>query len=182
MREASAADDRRPLVRKVVVGGSSGLIGSALVESLRADGASVTTLVRRPPERDDEVEWLTTPAALDPAVLEHADAVVGLNGASIGRFPWTRGYKSTLVWSRITPTRALARAVRELGRDAPHFVSGSAVGYYGSAPGTLLTERSRRGESFLADLCGEWEGAALAAGPDAPVALVRTAPVVHPDG
>ncbi|WP_228484506.1 TIGR01777 family oxidoreductase [Microbacterium cremeum] len=183
MPEGSTADGRGPApLRRVVVGGSSGLVGSALVESLRADGVAVTTLVRRPPERDDEVEWLTSPAPLDPAVLEHADAVVGLNGASIGRFPWTRAYKSTLVWSRVSPTRALARAVRELGRAAPHFVSASAVGYYGSAPGARLTEQAQRGESFLADLCGEWEGAALGAGPDARVALVRTAPIVHPEG
>lgn len=183
MPEAPAADERRPPpLRKVVVGGSSGLIGSALVDGLRADGVSVTRLVRRAPEDDDEIEWLTSPSSLDPAVLADADAVVGLNGASIGRFPWTRRYKSTLVWSRITPTRALARALRELGRDAPHFVSASAVGYYGSAPGARLTERSRRGESFLADLCGEWEGAALSAGPAARVALLRTSPIVHPDG
>lgn len=183
MPEAPAAEDRSPTrLRRVVVGGSSGLIGSALVESLRADGVSVTRLVRRAPERADEVEWLTTPSSLDPAVLAGADAVVGLNGASIGRFPWTRAYKSQLVWSRITPTRALARALRELGTDAPHLVSASAVGYYGTAPGARLTEDSPRGESFLADLCGEWEGAALAAGPQAKVSLLRTAPVVHPDG
>lgn len=183
MPEAPAAQDQRSTrPRKVVVGGSSGLIGSALVESLRADGVSVTRLVRRPAEQGDEIEWLTSPSSLDPAVLAGADAVVGFNGASIGRFPWTRSYKSRLVWSRITPTRALARAIRELGTDAPHLVSASAVGYYGTAPAVRLTERSPRGESFLADLCGEWEGAALSAGPDARVSLLRTAPVVHPDG
>jgi uncharacterized protein (TIGR01777 family) len=170
------------MTRRVVVAGASGLIGSALTESLRADGIEVTTLVRRPAERPDEVEWLTRPEPLDPAVLEGADAVVGLNGASIGRFPWTSHYKSTLLWSRITPTRAIARAVRELGTAAPAFVSASAVGYYGSAPGVDLTETSDRGESFLSDLCGEWEAAALAAGPHARVALLRTAPVIHRDG
>ncbi|WP_235007862.1 TIGR01777 family oxidoreductase [Microbacterium timonense] len=168
--------------RRVVVAGSSGLIGSALVASLRADGIEVTTLVRRPARAAHEVEWLTTAAPLDPGVLDGAEAVVGLNGASIGRFPWTPSYKSTLLWSRITPTRALARALRELGTDAPRLVSASAVGYYGSAPGRRLSEHSPRGESFLADLCGEWEAAAFAAGPDAPVAVVRTAPVVHADG
>ena len=168
--------------RRIVVAGASGLIGSALVESLRADGIRVTTLVRRPPEAADEVEWLTDADPLDPAVLEGADAVVGLNGATIGRFPWTRSYKNTLLWSRITPTRAIARAVRELGEGAPAFVSASAVGYYGSAPGALLTERSPRGETFLADVCGEWESAALGAGDHARVALLRTAPIVHPQG
>jgi uncharacterized protein (TIGR01777 family) len=168
--------------RRVVIAGASGLIGSALADSLRADGIRVTTLVRRPPENADEVQWLTDTEPLDPAVLEGADAVVGLNGATIGRFPWTRGYKNTLLWSRITPTRAIARAVRELGEAAPAFVSASAVGYYGSAPGAVLTEASPRGETFLADVCVEWENAALAAGEHARVALLRTAPIVHPQG
>ena len=168
--------------RRVVVGGASGLIGSALVDSLRADAVSVTRLVRRPAEAADEVEWLTDGAPLDPAVLEGADAVVGFNGASIGRFPWTASYKHTLVWSRIAPTQALARAVRELGADAPAFVSSSAVGFYGSTPPGVVTEKSRRGDSFLADLCGEWESAAQAAGPHARVSLLRTAPVVHAEG
>jgi uncharacterized protein (TIGR01777 family) len=168
--------------RRIVVAGASGLIGAALVEALRADGVEVTTLVRRPAEAPHEVEWLTTATPLDPGVLEGAQAVVGLSGASIGRFPWTPHYKNTLLWSRITPTRALARAVRELGTDAPHFVSASAVGYYGSVPGARLAESAPRGESFLADLCGEWEGAAFAAGPDAAVTVLRTAPVVHAEG
>ena len=68
------------------------------------------------------------------------------------------------------------------GTGAPAFVSASAVGYYGSAPGALLTEVSPRGETFLADLCGEWESAALGAGDRARVALLRTAPIVHPQG
>jgi uncharacterized protein (TIGR01777 family) len=168
--------------RRVVVHGASGLVGSALVESLRADGIAVTRLVRRPAQTADEVEWLTDGSPLDPAVIEGANAVVGLNGASIGRFPWTRHYKNTLLWSRITPTRALARALRELGAGAPAFVSASAVGYYGSAPGAVLDESSPRGETFLADLCGEWEAAAFAAGDHARVAVLRTAPIVHPEG
>ena len=179
MPEARPAGDGGP---RVVVAGASGLIGRALVESLRADGVAVTTLVRRPATAAHEVEWLTGAEPLDPGVLEGADAVVGLNGASIGRFPWTPAYKGTLLWSRVAPTRALARAVRELGAAGPHYVSASAVGYYGSVPGARLTEDSPRGEPFLADLCGEWEAAAFASGTDASVAVLRTAPVVHAEG
>lgn len=168
--------------RRVVVAGASGLIGSALVASLHADGVEVTRLVRRPAAAPDEREWLSSGDALDPDVLAGADAVVGLNGASIGRFPWTRRYRSALLWSRITPTRALASAIRALGTDAPAFVSASAVGYYGSAPGATLAEDAARGDSFLADLCGEWEAAARGAGEHARVALLRTAPIVHRDG
>ncbi len=148
--------------RRVVVAGASGLIGSALVESLRADGVDVTRLVRRPAQAPDEVEWLTSDAPLDPAVLEGADAVVGLNGASIGRFPWTASYKHTLVWSRIAPTQALARAVRELGDGCARvrLRVGRRVLRLGAAR-RAHGDVAARGESFLADLCGEWESAAL---------------------
>lgn len=169
-------------MRRVVIAGASGLIGGALADSLRSDGIEVTRLVRRAAEAPGEVEWLTDARPLDPAVLAGAEAVVGLNGASIGRFPWTSNYKNTLLWSRVTPTQAIARAVRELGSDAPAFVSASAVGYYGSAPGRRLDEQSPRGDTFLADLCGEWESAAQAAGDSARVALLRTAPIVHREG
>lgn len=167
---------------RVVVAGSSGLIGGALVDALRADGVPVTRLVRREASAPDEVSWDPQRSRLDPDVLAGARAVVGLGGASIGRFPWTKRYKHELVWSRIAPTQALAAAVRTLGDDAPAFVSASAVGYYPSAPGQRLTEGSRRGDTFLADLCGEWETAARAAGPHTRVALLRTAPVVHDEG
>ncbi|WP_300595104.1 TIGR01777 family oxidoreductase [Microbacterium sp.] len=169
-------------LRHVVIGGASGLIGRALAESLRADGVRVTTLVRTPDQGADEVPWLVDSDVLDPAVLDGADAVIGLNGASIGRFPWSSSYKHTLLWSRVTPTRALARAVRELGEDAPHFVSASAVGYYGTDPGGPIAEDAPRGDGFLADLCGEWESAAYGAGDHARVATLRTAPIIHRDG
>jgi uncharacterized protein len=169
-------------VGRVVVAGASGLIGSALVDALRADGAEVTRLVRHEPTAPDEVRWLSDTAPLDPAVLAGADAVVCLNGASIGRFPWTPGYKSTLLWSRITPTRTLATALHALGDEAPLFVSGSAVGFYGAMPEGAVTESSPPGGGFLSDLCVEWENAARSAGQHVRVAHLRTAPVVHPDG
>ena len=168
--------------RHVVIGGASGLIGRTLAASLRADGVRVTTLVRTRDAGADEVPWLVDSDVLDPAVLDGADAVIGLNGASIGRFPWTSSYKHTLLWSRVTPTRAVARAVRELGESAPHFVSASAVGYYGTHPGGPVAEDAPRGDGFLADLCGEWESAAYGAGDNARVTTLRTAPIIHRDG
>lgn len=165
---------------RVVLAGASGLIGRALAESLRADGVQVTTLVRREPQTADEVRWAPGERELDVAVLEGASALVCLNGATIGRFPWTRSYKKTLVWSRLAPTRTLAAALARMGAEAPHFVSASAVGYYPSAPGAILDEDAPRGDTFLADLCGEWEAAASAAGER--VAFLRTAPIVHAEG
>jgi len=168
--------------RRVVLAGASGLIGSALLDSLRGDGVEVTSLVRHEPAAPHEVQWLQDAAALDPDVIAGADAVVCLNGASIGHFPWTPSYKSALLWSRITPTRTLAAAVRALGDDAPALVNASATGFYGSQPGVVLTESSKRGSGLLADICVDWEDAARAVGDAARVAMLRTAPVVHEQG
>lgn len=170
------------MAQRIVVSGASGLIGSALVDSLRADGVEVTRLVRREPTHEDEVQWQPGERDLDPAVLDGAEAVVALGGASVGRLPWTRGYRRTLVESRITTTRTIATAVRALGPDAPALVSASAVGFYGSAPGEVLTESAPAGDTFLARLCVRWEDEARRAGDHARVALLRTAPVVHRRG
>lgn len=165
--------------QRVVIAGASGLIGRALTDSLVADGIAVTTLVRREPRGPSEVQWLNG-HQLDPDVLRGATAVVNLNGASIGRIPWTPSYKRTLVSSRLEATRVLAQALRTLGDEAPAFVSASAIGYYGSVPGRELAEDSLPGGGFLSDLCVQWEAAARDAG-SARVALLRTAPVVHPE-
>ncbi|MBP2436055.1 TIGR01777 family oxidoreductase [Microbacterium amylolyticum] len=167
---------------RIVVAGSSGLIGTALVSSLRADGIDVTTLVRRAPRDENEIEWQPDRLQLDPAALAGARAVVNLCGASIGKLPWTRGYRAQLASSRLRPTRTIAATLRSLGPDAPAFVSASAVGFYGDRPGERLTETSEAGDTFLATLSADWEHEALQAGPAARVALLRTAPLLHPRG
>lgn len=167
---------------RVVISGASGLIGTALVRALRAEGAEVTTLVRRPARAGHEVPWVPGEQSLDPGVIEGAAAVVALGGASVGRMPWTARYRRELAASRLTPTRTLADAIRSLGAGAPALLSASAVGYYGSAPGKALTEESPAGDTFLAELCVNWEAAARTAGPHARVALLRTAPVIHREG
>lgn len=170
------------MTRRVVISGASGLIGTALTRALRADGVEVTTLVRREARTANEVSWAPGERPLDPLHLEGADAVVALGGASVGRMPWTARYRRELVDSRIAPTRAIAHAIRQLGEGAPALLSASAVGYYGSVPGAVLTETSPAGDTFLARLCVEWEEAALRAGPHSRVALLRTAPVIHRQG
>jgi len=167
---------------RIVVSGASGLIGGALVESLRADGVRVTRLVRRSARTPEEIEWRPGAEDLDPAVLAGARAVVNLNGASIGRLPWTARYREVLRASRLAPTRTLAGAIRRLGTDAPAFVSASAVGFYGDRPGEHLIEASSAGDTFLARLSAAWEAEAREAGPDARVALLRTAPLLDRDG
>jgi uncharacterized protein (TIGR01777 family) len=167
---------------RIVISGSSGLIGTELVRMLRDRGDDVVRLVRRPPARPDEVQWSPADGALDPHALAGADAVVALGGASVGRLPWTPRYRRELRSSRIDSTRTLVDALLKLGDHAPALVSASAVGYYGSAPGRELDESAPAGDTFLARLCVEWESQARRAESVTRVALLRTAPVIERHG
>lgn len=168
--------------RHIAIAGASGLIGQAVAQSAAARGDRVTVLVRRPARGPGEVEWDPSAGLLDPRHLEGTDAVVLLNGASVGRMPWTRGYRDRLRSSRLDSTRTLVDALLQLGEGAPALISGSAVGYYGTAPGEVLDESHAPGTTFLAKLCEDWEDAARRAEQVTRVALVRTAPVIHRRG
>ncbi|WP_435745217.1 TIGR01777 family oxidoreductase [Microbacterium sp. PMB16] len=170
------------MARRIVISGASGLIGTALTAALRSDGVEVTSLVRRPPKDSTERQWAPGERDLDPDVFAGAEAVVALGGASVGRLPWTPRYRRELIDSRLKGTRTITTALRALRDDAPALVSASAVGYYGSAPGEILTEDSPAGQTFLAELCVRWEAEALRAGDHTRVALLRTAPVIHRKG
>jgi uncharacterized protein len=144
---------------KYVLGGSSGFLGKALTRDLVADGHQVVRLVRRQPERPDEVRWDPAAGELDPAALEGADVVVNLAGANIGR-PWTPTYKNVIRESRVSTTATLAAAVAQLDRP-PVFLVQSGIRAYGEDRGDeLLTEESNIGEGFLSDVVRLWEGAA----------------------
>jgi uncharacterized protein len=151
---------------KIAVTGSSGLIGSALVASLRADGHQVVRLVRRPPRDGDEVRW--DPRAADaglpgsPAttVLNGLDACVHLAGAGVGDHRWTPSYKAEIRASRVLATRALATALTKLEPRPKALVSGSAIGWYGNTGGREVTEDDPPGKGFLARLVPDWEAAA----------------------
>jgi uncharacterized protein len=96
---------------KVVVTGSSGLIGTALAASLRADGHQVVRLVRRPPRAADEVRWDPRAADAGEPPLDGVDACVHLAGAGVGDHRWTQRYKAEIRASRVLATRALATAL-----------------------------------------------------------------------
>ncbi|VFA95024.1 Epimerase family protein SA0724 [Nocardia farcinica] len=167
---------------KVVIAGSSGLIGTALVAALRRDGHEVTRLVRRPVAARDEFRWDPARAELDPRALRGADAVVNLCGASLGRRRWTGSFKQELRDSRITPTDVLSAEVAAAG--VPVLVNASGVHYYGGATGDrVVDENSPAGTGFLATLCRDWEAAterARAAG--ARTVLLRSAVVLSRHG
>lgn len=165
---------------EIVVAGASGLIGSALVASLRADQLTVRTLVRGEPRNTDQIQWNPGGEALDPQVLAAAAAVVVLNGAPISKLPWSKSYRQVLLDSRVQSVGTVAEAIAQLGADAPMLVCASAAGIYPSKPGVTQTEAAPVGDSFLASICVQWEAAAAAAVDQVPVSWLRTASVLHP--
>ena len=143
-----------------MVTGASGLIGSALVDALRAGGHRPIALVRpSSPHRTDTLRWDPPNGAIDAAGLEGVDAVINLAGEPLlGR--WTERKRRAIRDSRILGTRLLAETIARLQRPPRVLLSGSAVGWYGSRGDEVLTESSPAGTGFLATVCDEWERAA----------------------
>jgi uncharacterized protein (TIGR01777 family) len=156
----------------IVIAGGNGFIGTALVDALLTRGDKVSVLARN--------EFLTRVGSIDnpsitvwdgkttgswAKVLDGADAVVNLSGASIAGGRWTAARKLELIQSRIKSTRALVAAISQCAKRPKVLVNASAVGYYGDVPQGTVAENAPQGRDFLASLCGQWEREAAAAEP-----------------
>ncbi len=158
---------------RILVSGSSGLVGSALVEALLRDGHTVARLVRPESARGKAptegqpaiaVRWDPVSGDFDAAASEGADAVVHLAGASIGERRWNVARKRLIRSSRVEATRHLVTALSKLARPPRVFLSASAMGYYGDRGDEELTEQSAPGNDFLPALARDWEAEAARAG------------------
>jgi uncharacterized protein (TIGR01777 family) len=165
---------------KVAISGVTGMIGSALASSLRADGHDVVGISRRP--GDGDVVWDVAARTIDADGLEGLDAIVHLAGESIqGR--WTSAKRSRIMRSRVDSTDLLVDTIEGLDARPRVLVSGSGVDYYGDRGDELLTEEAAPGSGFLAEVTQRWEAAATRA--DAfgvRVACARTSMVLSPGG
>ena len=166
-------------INQVAVTGSSGLIGSALVGQLRADGFEVKKIVRRPVRNNDEVFWNPNIGEIDLAPLSQVDAIIHLAGVGVGDKRWSAAYKSEILNSRLLGTTTIATAAKTLG--VKKFISASAIGYYGETGNRSVSESDRGGEDFLSVVCREWEAAADLA-IDIPTIKLRTGLVLDPTG
>lgn len=153
---------------KILVTGSSGLVGNALVPALIRAGHTVCRLMRPESVPKNEthdgfqVAWNPTTGELGGAAVG-ADAVVNLAGASIADGRWSAQRKEMLRTSRIDTTRALVSALAKMNARPRVLVSASATGFYGNRADELLTEESGPGNEFLSDLAKDWEAEALKA-------------------
>jgi uncharacterized protein (TIGR01777 family) len=166
---------------RVAISGASGLIGTALSASLRADGHEVLALVRRK-ARAGESRWDPAKGVIDADALLACDAVVNLAGASIGDKRLTAEYKKVVRQSR-TDSTGLIVSTLVAGKWQGVLMQGSAMGFYGDRGDEVLTERSHAGKTFLSDIVLAWEASAKPA-VDAGIRTVftRTGLVLAPHG
>lgn len=150
---------------RILISGSSGLIGSALISSLKSAGARIARLARASTVRsttdEERIRWDPL-QPIPPEVVTGFDAVIHLAGESVmGR--WTANKKLRLRESRIPTTANLAQALVHAKAKPQIFLSASAIGYYGNRGGEVLTEESNSGTGFAADMAREWEQASFPA-------------------
>jgi uncharacterized protein len=147
---------------RIAVTGSTGLIGTALVAALRADGHQVVRLVRQTPASPDAIAWdpLAAAGGLAPGALDGLDAVIHLAGANVAGRRWTPAYKREIRASRVQGTRALVGALAAAATRPSVLLSGSAIGWYGDTGGREVDESSPAGSGFLPSVVSEWEAAA----------------------
>jgi uncharacterized protein (TIGR01777 family) len=146
----------------VVVTGASGLIGSALRPALERAGHRMVPMVRAA-GGGEAIRWDPDRGVIDAGGLEGVGAVVHLAGEGIGSKRWNDEQKAKIRDSRVRGTTLLAETLAKLQQPPKVLVSGSAIGFYGDRGDEVLTESSRAGDGFLAELCVAWEAAAAPA-------------------
>ncbi|EQD72854.1 NAD dependent epimerase/dehydratase family protein, partial [mine drainage metagenome] len=168
---------------KILLTGSSGLIGKKLNGALKARGDEVLIAKRGTTSERNTVSWEIDRAELSGVGLSNLDAVVHLAGAPIAQKRWSPERKAEIYDSRINATRSIFQAVEKLEVPKVRFVIASAIGFYGDQGDKILDEKSPGGVGFLAKVTTDWEKAAAPINQDGwSVALARTGIVLDSRG
>ena len=168
---------------KILISGSTGLVGSAVVPTLQSSGHEVVRLVRSSGSGAGSITWDPMSGQLSAASLEGIDAAVHLAGENIAARRWTTAQKALIRESRVAGTRLLAETLAKLRAAPKALVCASAIGFYGDRSDQRLNEDSPAGTGFLADTCREWEAAAKpAADRGIRVVHLRTGVVLASEG
>ena len=144
---------------RVAISGASGLVGSAVADSLRADGHHVERLVRRRGAAADEIYWDPLHGTIEGGKLDGIDGVVHLAGENLAARPWTARQRERLRESRVAGTRLISETLASVPHPPTVLVNASAIGFYGDRGEEELGEDSGPGTGFLAELCRAWEEA-----------------------
>jgi len=162
IRDLQRHSDFNHLPRKrILLAGSSGLIGRQLAAFLDTGGHEIWRLVRRAPkDGQNEIQWTPSEGMIDASSLEGFDIVIHLGGAGIGDRRWTKARMALIEKSRTESTELLARTLADLSQKPDVFLVSSAIGWYGDRGDEILTEESQPGSGFLPDTCLAWEESA----------------------
>ncbi len=144
---------------KILVTGSTGLVGNALVPALESKGHAVIRLVRGQAKNEGEASWNPEQESIDAERLKGIEAAVHLAGESIADGRWSEEKKQRILDSRVKGTRLLSETLAQLNPQPRVLVSASAIGFYGNRGAEILREDSSSGNDFLSEVCREWEAA-----------------------
>lgn len=153
---------------KILITGASGLIGSRLTQLLKHEGYKVVHLGRGAKEGADpdvpQYKWDVEKGKLDETAFEGVTAIIHLAGAGVAEKRWTDERKKEIIDSRVKSAALLYRFLKKGQHSVSTFVSAAAVGLYGDCGDEIVTEAHPKGEGFLAEVCRQWEDAAIEIG------------------
>jgi len=169
---------------KILMAGSSGLVGSELISLLTQKGHTVTRLVRElPVAGKHEISWNPKQGKLDPNEVEGFDVYINLAGDNISSGRWTASKKMEILESRVCATKLLCETAAHLKQPPKLIINASAVGFYGSRGETVVDESDPQGDGFLANVCNLWEQSTESAQKvGIRVALIRIGVVLAKEG
>ena len=144
---------------KILISGSRGFVGNALVDHLTDVGHDVWRLLRGSTGGPKQIGWEPDKGLLNTADCEGFDAVIHLGGENIAAGRWTKKRKRLIRSSRLSSTRLLAMTLSQLKLRPKVFICASAVGFYGNRGDEELDESSAPGSGFMAVVGQEWEQA-----------------------
>lgn len=146
-------------IKTVLITGGTGLVGKELSALLKSKGYTVTHLSRSPTQKHYQTfYWNINKNEIDDEAITSADAIIHLAGAGVADKRWSKEWKDEIYNSRIDSTKLLKEKVEKLNPELKHFISASAIGYYGWDTGDkLVNETSAKGDGFLADVVDDWE-------------------------
>lgn len=172
-------------MKKILISGGTGLIGTALTKLLQSNGYQVAHLSRTSGDKDGVKTWRWDykKKELETGALDGIYAIVHLAGAGIADKRWTDGRKKEIIESRVETAKLIFEEMKKAGGKPTAFISASGINYYGSITSEkVFRETDPPSETFIGECCRQWEAAADLFEPHCRVVKLRTGVVLSKRG